>query len=116
MAGESGNHIDSSQGSVPSEQLDFAELERAANDEDLGSFLKAVRIVNWPKASGAELVKAVQYALSLGAYALAQELAQLGERLHSEDPVVRRIAQILAPAKVLRTDLPPDPRVLQNHE
>jgi hypothetical protein len=96
--------------------LDFAVLEGAAGRNDLHSFLAAERIVNWGKRSSAELAKATQYALSLGAFGVAQQLAEMGERLYKNDPVIKRFARMLAPAKVLRTNLPPDPRVIQNHE
>jgi hypothetical protein len=46
----------------------------------------------------------------------AQRLAQIGEHLHRNDPAIERLGRMLAPAKVLRTNLPPDPGVLQNHE
>ena len=96
--------------------LDFAALETAAGRRDLRSFVAAEQIVNWRKRSATELAKAIQYALSLGAFAVAQQLAQVGAREHGDDPVVKRLARMLAPAKVLRANLPPDPRVLQNHE
>ncbi len=116
MARECGDHTGASRGPAASEPVDFAALEWAAGRGDLNSFLAAVQVVNWENRSAAELVKATQYALSLGAFAVAQQLVQVGARLHGDDSVVKRLARILAPAKVLRTNLPPDPRVLQNHE
>jgi hypothetical protein len=98
------------------EPVDFAAIDKAVDRRDLSSFLAAVQTIDWKKRAAAELVKATQYALSLGALAAAQRLAQLGARQHGDDPVVKRLARILAPAKVLRANLPSDPRVLQNHE
>jgi hypothetical protein len=98
------------------EPRDFVALERAADRRDLHSFLAALQTVNWRERTAEELVKATRYALSLGAFAVAQRLAEVGERLHGEDPAIKRLARMLAPAKVLRANLPPDPRVLQDHE
>jgi hypothetical protein len=102
--------------SAASEPINFAAIEKAVDRRDLSSFLASVQAINWKKRSAAELVKTIRYALSLGAPAVAQQLAQLGAHEFGDDPVINRMARILAPAKVLRANLPPDPGVLQNHE
>jgi len=102
--------------SAASEPINFAAIEKAVDRRDLPSLLASVQAINWKKRSAAELVKVTQYALSLGALAAAQRLAQLGAREYGADPAVKRLARILAPAKVLRANLPPDPRVLRNYE
>jgi hypothetical protein len=95
--------------------LDFAALERAARRQDLHSFVAAEQVVNWNKKPVGELAKAIQYSLSVGAFAVAQRLAEVGKRVHGDDPTIGRLARILAPAKVL-TSVAPDPGVRQNHE
>jgi hypothetical protein len=116
MTGETENYAAGSGDSAGSEPFDFVTLERAASRGDLRSFMQAVQVVNWRKRSAAELVKAIQSALSLRAFSVAQKLARTGEHLHGDDAVLKRLARMLAPAKVLGADLPPDPGVLQNHQ
>jgi hypothetical protein len=86
MTRETGEHSGACQRSAALGPVDFVALERAADARDLASFLKTVKVVSWTKRSAPELAKAIQYALSLGAFAVAQQLAQVGAREHGEDP------------------------------
>jgi len=98
------------------EVLDLAAIREAAERRDLRSFIAAVHWVNWGMRSAGELEETIERALSLGAFVVAQQLAMEGAQQHRDDPSAKRLARMLAPAKILRTDLPADPGVLQNHE
>jgi hypothetical protein len=73
-------------GSPALEPRDFTAFERATSGRDLPSFPEAVQVVNWENRPAADLAKAIQYSLSLGHFAVAQQLAQVGERPHGDDP------------------------------
>jgi hypothetical protein len=96
--------------------LDFAAIREAADRRDLRSFIAAVHGVNWGMRSAGELKDTIERALSLGAFVVAQQLAVEGARQHGDDASAKRLARMLAPARIVRTDLPADPGVLQNHE
>jgi hypothetical protein len=98
------------------EVLDFAAIQEAAHRRDVRSFIAAVQGVNWGKRSVGELNETIEQALSLGAFVIAHQLAVEGAQQHGDNPLMKRLARILAPAKIVRADLPADPGVLQNHE
>lgn len=102
--------------SVRMDLLDFSALETAAFRRDVRSFVAALQIVNWAKRSPGDFAKATQIALELGAFAVAQELAAAGAREYSNDATAKRLARILAPARVVRSDLPSDATVVGNRE
>jgi hypothetical protein len=98
------------------EVLDFAVIQEAAHRRDVRSFIAAAQGVNWGKRSVGELNETIEHALSLGAFVIAHQLAVEGAQQHGDNPLVKRLARMLAPAKIVRADLPADPGVLQNHE
>jgi hypothetical protein len=71
MTREAEDQAAASEGSVALEPLDFMTLERAAGRGDLHSFMQAVQVVNWQTRSADEFAQAIQFALSLGAFAVA---------------------------------------------
>jgi hypothetical protein len=98
------------------EILDFAVIQEAAHRRDLRSFIAATQGINWGKRSVDELSETIEHALSLGAFVIAHRLAVEGAEQHADNPLVNRLARMLAPAKIVRENLPADPTVLQNHE
>jgi hypothetical protein len=94
----------------------LALIDDAARREDLPSFLAAANAVDWNRQPAADIVTTVEHALSLGAFGLAGRLASEGTQLHANDARISRLAHILAPARVLRADLPADPGIKLNRE
>jgi hypothetical protein len=94
----------------------LALINDAARSEDLLSFLAVANTVDWNRQPAADIVTTVEHALSLGAFGLAGRLASEGAQLHADDAQISRLAHILAPARVLRADLPADPGIKLNRE
>lgn len=94
----------------------LALINDAARREDLLSFLAAADAVDWNRQPAADIITTVQHALSLGAFGLAGRLASEGAQLHANDAQISRLAHVLAPARVLRADLPADPGIKLNRE
>jgi hypothetical protein len=94
----------------------LASIDDAARRQDLRSFVAAVEAVDWNQQPAADIVNAVEHALSLGAFGLAGRLALEGARLHVNDANISRFANVLAPARILRADLPADPGIKLNRE
>lgn len=55
-----------------------------------------------------DIKTAIDFALANGYVSKAIELAMEGRRLFPEDVTLQKIARILAPPKVIRTDIPPN--------
>jgi hypothetical protein len=97
----------------------LALLHDAVRRQDLPSFLAATEAVDWNRRPTGDFVRTVEQALSLGAFDLAGRLALEGDRLHRDHSLnsrLSRLAYILAPSRVLRTDLPSDPGIKLNRE
>ena len=92
-----------------------AMLEIAAEKSDEMAFVQAVSEIDWPQRPAADFARAVRLALAAGAHLLARNLAAQGARLHPDHLELQKMARILAPPRVVRADLPPDPSVQANH-
>ena len=94
----------------------IAVLEIAAEAGDETAFVRAAGEVDWPQCPAADFARAVHLSLAVGAHLLARNLADYGHRLHSQHGELAKMARILAPPRVVRADLPPDPSVRANLE
>jgi len=86
----------------------IAVLEIAAQVGDEAAFVRAVGGIDWLQRPASEFARAVRLALAAGAHLLARNLAAQGARLYPDHPELQKMARILAPPRVLRTNLPPD--------
>lgn len=91
-------------------------LELAAEAGDERAFIQAARQIDWLERSAADFGRAVHLALKAGAHLLARNLAAEGARLHPEHPELQKMDRILAPPRIVRTHVPPDPSVRANAE
>ena len=89
-------------------------LEIAAAEGDERAFLRATDQIDWSLRSAGDFVRAVRLALAAGAHMMARILATEGHSLRPEHAELAKMARILAPPRVLRDDLPPDPSVARN--
>jgi hypothetical protein len=89
-------------------------LERAAKANDLRSFMAAIEAVNWEICQPGDFIRAVDLALNVGAFAVAHDISEKGRRKYPNHPELRKHASILAPPKILRTNLPADATVEAN--
>jgi hypothetical protein len=93
---------------------DMAALEIAAEAGDETAFVQAASEIDWLGRSATDLARSVQLALSAGAHLVARTLATQGARVHPDHPELHKMAQILAPPRVVNADIPPTPSVRAN--
>lgn len=91
-------------------------LEIAADKGDEAAFVQAAGKIDWSQRPAADFAQAVHLALAAGAHLMARKLADQGHRLYLDHEELAKMAHILAPPRVLRTNLPPDPSVRANIE
>ena len=89
----------------------LARLEAAAHAGDETAFLDARRAIEWSKRSAKDFTQAVRWALEAGAYRAATLLATEGAERFPRHAELAKMARILAPPRVIRSDLPPDPSI-----
>ncbi|MGO9061556.1 MAG: hypothetical protein ACLQU2_29905 [Candidatus Binataceae bacterium] len=89
-------------------------LEQAAKANDVRSFVAATAAVDWGMCQSSDFIRAIDLALSLGAFAVARDISEKGHRKYPKHPGLRRHASVLASPKILRTDLPVDQTVGKN--
>ena len=92
----------------------MARLEAAAHASDEMAFLDARRAIDWSKRPAHDFTQAVRWALEAGAYRAATLLATEGAERFPRHAELAKMARILAPPRVIRSDLPPDPSVADN--
>jgi hypothetical protein len=95
-------------------QGDIISLEILAQSERTEDFVQAAHCIDWRQQTAEAIVRGVHQALAVGAHILARHLAIQGAELYPQDPELRKMAHILAPPQVRRTDLPPDPSLAEN--
>jgi hypothetical protein len=72
------------------------------------AFIESVECIDWDSLKSSEPIKeAIDLALEYGFQAIAVKLAFQGRQLFPEDADLQKIAEILAPPKVIRTNIPP---------
>jgi hypothetical protein len=89
----------------------MAGLKAAAHAGDELAFLDARRAMDWNKRSAKDFCQAVRWALEAGAYRAATLLATEGAERFPRHAELAKMARILAPPRVIRSDLPPDPSI-----
>ncbi len=94
----------------------IAILEIAAEAGDETAFVQAAGEIDWSQQLAADFAQAVHLALAAGAHLLARDLAGRGHRLHPQHRELGKMARILAPPRVARAGLPPDPSRQANVE
>jgi len=90
-------------------QADLDLLEKAVASEDSSVFARAVDQIDWSRHTPEDIIRAVYLALAVGAHGTARSLTEIGARQFPGHETVQRFARVLAPPKILRADLPPDP-------
>jgi hypothetical protein len=94
-------------------ELDILMMAAELGDEAL--FERTAKQVQWSQRPASDFVRGVHLALSAGAHLRARLLATEGARLYPDDSKIQKMARILAPPRIVRTDVSPDPSVQANH-
>lgn len=76
---------------------------------DRASFQAVLERVNWSERTPAELMQAIQVALQLELLRLAYRLAETGHQLFPDDQALATAAHVIAPPKIIATDVPAKP-------
>lgn len=94
----------------------IATLEIIAETGDEATFVQAANEIDWSQRPATDFARAVRLALATGAHLLARKLAEYGHRLYPNHQELAKMAHILAPPRVVRTDIPPAPSLQANQE
>jgi hypothetical protein len=98
------------------EALLMQALEKAAAAHEDAAFVALANAVNWSSQPAETVMHGVKLALKAGAFLFARELSADGSKRYPEHAELAKAARILAPPKVIRSDLPPRPWVKANRE
>ncbi len=95
---------------------EMAQLEVAAQTGDESSFLAVQTSMNWQNRSPEVFARAVQLALSAGAFRAARSLSAIATTRYPDHAELRKYARVLAPPKVTRSTRPADPTLKANRD
>jgi hypothetical protein len=96
------------------DSIDILEIIAETGDEI--AFVQAASEIDWPQRPATDFARAVRSALAAGAHLLARKLADHGHRLYPNQEELAKMAHILAPPRVVRTDIPPALSLQANQE
>jgi hypothetical protein len=94
----------------------MALLEEVAEVEDEATFISIGKAIDWSDRSEEDFVRGIKLALKAGAFLFARELSSEGAKRYPEHRELQKSARVLAPPKVIRSDLPSAPSVKANRE
>lgn len=92
----------------------WANMEAAAEAADERSFIAAFERIDWELQPPDAVMRAVRLAITADAPLVARKLATEGAHRHPEHAELQKAARILAPPRVIRSDLPPNPGMAHN--
>jgi hypothetical protein len=92
----------------------WTRMEAAAEAADERSFIAAFNRIDWKLQPPEALMRAVRLAITADAPLVARKLATEGAQRHPEHAELQKAARVLAPPKVIRSDLPPNPGMAHN--
>lgn len=92
----------------------WARMEAAAEAADERRFIAAYASVDWTRQPPDAIMRAVRLAITADAPLAARRLATEGAQRHPEHAELQKAARILAPPRVIRSDLPPNPGMAHN--
>ncbi|MBI3732482.1 MAG: hypothetical protein HY259_03375 [Chloroflexi bacterium] len=96
--------------------LEMLALEAAARAGDERAFLAALDQINWLARPPEYYIRAVRLALEASAHLAARRLAAEGAERYRDHTELQKYARVLAPPRVTRSNLPPDPTIKANLE
>jgi len=94
--------------------FDLGQLEAVAQAGDDIAFTMAVHKMNWDNRPANDFVRAVRLALLVGAHMIARQLSAEGVKGYPNHPELQRLADLLAPPKIINAHLPPDPNAYKD--
>ncbi|MBU1660544.1 MAG: hypothetical protein KKD28_03620 [Chloroflexi bacterium] len=95
---------------------EMIQLERAAESGDERAFIEVAKNINWENRSPENYLRGIQFAFGAGAHMYARRLATEGAEKYPEHQELQKYARILAPPKIIQSNLPPDPTLRESRE
>lgn len=95
---------------------EMAQLEKAADREDVREFVLALGQMDWRERKAADYIKCVKLALSVGAHLAARKFAMEGNERYPDHPALAKMAYILAPPKTRIITSLPDPTLSADND
>ncbi len=92
-------------------RLRWEELKSAAEAGEAGRFDAICRQIDWSSRSPEDFIRAIKLALLAGAFMTARRLSEKGVERFPDHQLIRRYAELEAPAKVIRSNLPAEPEM-----
>jgi hypothetical protein len=97
-------------------EFELEALEIAADSGDEQAFIEAARNIQWELRPPEDFLRAIQLAFAAGAHLYARILATRGAEQFPDHQELQKYARILAPPRIIRNNLPPDPTIRANRE
>jgi hypothetical protein len=92
----------------------IAALEAAADEGDSAAFAASLAVVDSERLFAKDFIRIMRLALKAGAYLDARQVSVDALKRYPDDDEVKKFARVLAPPRVLASNLPPDPDVEAN--
>jgi hypothetical protein len=103
----------------PTQDEAMARLAAAAevsDPHDASAFVKAYKEMAWTTRSAEDFAQAVRWALWVGAYLIARDVAMAGAARYPDHAELQKMAYILAPPKVTVSKSGPHPDIEANRK
>ena len=91
-------------------------LAYAALERDQKVFVEGKRLINWERQPARNYIKGVRLALDSGADLIARELAMDGASRYPDNEDLQKLAHILAPPRLVESNIPAKPSVKSNND
>lgn len=96
--------------------LEMVGLEKSAEAGNEQAFIEAAQAISWQTRPPGDFLRAIHFAFAAGAHLYARRLAAKGAEQYPEHQELQKYARILAPPKVIQSNLPPDPTLGANRD
>jgi hypothetical protein len=93
---------------------EMTRLEALAEVGDERSFVLAQTAMEWRTRPPADFVRGIQLALAADAHLVARQLAKQGSERYPDNIELQKYVRVLAPPKVIQSNLPSDPALKAN--
>ena len=94
---------------IPFGDGEMEQLIEASQTMNESLFVAVAKSIDWGLRPVEDYLKVIQLALAAGAHLKARNLAMVGGERFSDHAEMQKYARILAPAKIVKSHLPPDP-------
>lgn len=94
----------------------IARLAEAVDKGNEEEFVEILNEIRWEGRPSEDFINTIKLALKVGAHLVAREIASEGVKHHPANQEIQKHGRILAPPKIISSDLPPDPSQKLNRD